>query len=147
MYTHIYIKYVYIYVCVCAYTMDLIIKSLNAFAFDMFFRSHGTPRKLGHKLTTHKTLDGRTLVGYQCVVLREDWEKVNPFFWDAWRGGTRWNGCCCVYYFTYIYVCVTVCACTYTTIQVDACPTENASMLSRPSYEQIPAESLERKNH
>ena len=94
--------YVYIYMCVCAYIMDLIIKSLNA--FDMFFRSHGTPRKLGHKLTTHKTLDGRMLVGYQCVVLREDWEKVNPFFWDAWRGGTRWNGCCCVYYFTYIYI-------------------------------------------
>lgn len=42
-------------------------------------------QKLGHKLTTHKTLDGRTLVGYQCVVLREDWEKVNPFFWEAFR--------------------------------------------------------------
>lgn len=42
-------------------------------------------QKLGHKLTTHKTLDGGTLVGYQCVVLREDWEKVNPFFWEAFR--------------------------------------------------------------
>lgn len=42
-------------------------------------------QKLGHKLTTYSTLDGRTLVSYQCVVLREDWEKVKPVFWEAFR--------------------------------------------------------------
>lgn len=64
----------------------------------------------------------------------------------AWRNEMEWLLLRILFYI-YICVCVTVCACTYTTIQVDACPTENASMLSRPSYEQIPAESLERKNH
>ena len=68
----------------------------------------------------------------------------------AWRNEMEWlllRFFLHIYIEIYLHVCVTVCTCTFTTIQVDACPTENASMLSRPSYEQIPAESLERKNH
>eukprot|EP00435_Cladocopium_sp_Y103_P021817 s1500_g5.t1 len=42
-------------------------------------------QKLGQKLMTYETLDGRTLVSYQCVVLREDWENVKTFFWETFR--------------------------------------------------------------
>jgi len=34
---------------------------------------------------THDTLDGRRLVSYQCVVLREDWLRLREVFWDAFR--------------------------------------------------------------
>eukprot|EP00434_Breviolum_minutum_P030267 symbB.v1.2.026772.t1/scaffold2699.1/size140064/7 len=40
-------------------------------------------KRLGHKLTTYENLDGRRLVSYQCVVIRSEWEKVKPYFWEA----------------------------------------------------------------
>ena len=32
--------------------------------------------KLGHHFHTHETLDGRTLVPYQCAMLRQEWQEV-----------------------------------------------------------------------
>ena len=40
-------------------------------------------RRLGHKLTTYQNLDGRKLVSYQCVVIRDEWDKVKASFWEA----------------------------------------------------------------
>ncbi|CAK9091073.1 unnamed protein product [Durusdinium trenchii] len=40
---------------------------------------------LGHNLQTHECLDGRQLVPYQCVLLRQDWEKVKDLVMDAFR--------------------------------------------------------------
>lgn len=42
-------------------------------------------KQLGHPIMTHDTLDGRRLVSYQCVVLREDWLRLREVFWDAFR--------------------------------------------------------------
>lgn len=36
--------------------------------------------KLGHPLKTYETLDGRVLVPYQCVVSRQEWEKLRDVF-------------------------------------------------------------------
>ena len=34
---------------------------------------------------THEVMDGRLLVPYQCIVLREDWLRLREVFWDAFR--------------------------------------------------------------
>lgn len=39
--------------------------------------------RLGHCVQTHESLDGRMLVPYQCVVLREDWETLRELFAPA----------------------------------------------------------------
>jgi len=41
--------------------------------------------QLGHKLITYDILDGWTLVSYQCVVKRSDWNKVKMSFREAFR--------------------------------------------------------------
>lgn len=42
-------------------------------------------KQLGHPIMTHEILDGRLVVPYQCVVLREDWLRLREIFWDAFR--------------------------------------------------------------
>lgn len=63
---------------------------INCPAFGVFLEMM---RRLGHKLTTYENLDGRRLVSYQCVVIRSEWEKVKPYFWEALVEFVSF--CCC----------------------------------------------------
>ena len=40
--------------------------------------------RLGHEVETYDSLDGETLVPYQCVLKREDWELVHARFHEAY---------------------------------------------------------------
>ena len=40
---------------------------------------------LGLKLKTFKVMDGRKLVKYQCVVVRQEWNQVRALFFDAFK--------------------------------------------------------------
>eukprot|EP00438_Fugacium_kawagutii_P026780 Skav207130 [mRNA] locus=scaffold554:86956:89328:+ [translate_table: standard] len=42
-------------------------------------------KRLGLKLKTYNTLDGRKLVPYQCVVVRHDWEQLRVSFCEAFK--------------------------------------------------------------
>ncbi|CAK9015724.1 Voltage-dependent T-type calcium channel subunit alpha-1H [Durusdinium trenchii] len=42
-------------------------------------------QQLGHNVPVHETLDGRRLVPYQCVMLRQDWEHVRASCLEAFR--------------------------------------------------------------
>lgn len=44
---------------------------------------HVFMEKLGHPLKFYETLDGRVLVPYQCVVSRQEWEKLRDVFAPA----------------------------------------------------------------
>lgn len=55
----------------------------KAFRMAKFLRCF--MKELGHPIMTHEVMDGRLLVPYQCVVLREDWLRLREAFWDAFR--------------------------------------------------------------
>jgi len=40
---------------------------------------------LGHKIKTYNVMDGRALVSYQCVVVRQEWDELKRSFFDAFR--------------------------------------------------------------
>lgn len=40
---------------------------------------------LGHKMKTYNVMDGRKLVSYQCVVVRQEWDELKNSFFDAFR--------------------------------------------------------------
>lgn len=39
--------------------------------------------RLGHQLKTYEVMDGRKLVNYQCVVVRQEWEQLRTSFYQA----------------------------------------------------------------
>jgi len=40
---------------------------------------------LGHRMKTYDAMDGRRLVSYQCVVVRQEWDELKNSFFDAFR--------------------------------------------------------------
>mmetsp|Transcript_41248 Transcript_41248/g.84229 ORF Transcript_41248/g.84229 Transcript_41248/m.84229 type:complete len:398 (+) Transcript_41248:71-1264(+) len=41
--------------------------------------------RLGHQLKTYEVMDGRKLVNYQCVVVRQEWEQLRTSFYQAFK--------------------------------------------------------------
>ena len=41
--------------------------------------------RLGHQFKTYEVMDGRKLVNYQCVVVRQEWEQLRAFFYQAFK--------------------------------------------------------------
>eukprot|EP00438_Fugacium_kawagutii_P019671 Skav211130 [mRNA] locus=scaffold1786:74524:76309:+ [translate_table: standard] len=46
---------------------------------------HCFMKQLGHELKTYDTLDGQKLVPYQCVVVRQEWDKLRASFFQAFN--------------------------------------------------------------
>ena len=41
--------------------------------------------RLGHQLQTYGVMDGRKLVHYQCVVVRQEWDQSRASFYEAFK--------------------------------------------------------------
>ena len=41
--------------------------------------------KVGHHLHAYGAMDGRKLVRYQCVVVRQQWNELRTPFFEAWK--------------------------------------------------------------